>query len=108
MTEKTKERGGHVPPRKVQEGGSAGLLGPYSWLHVGTKVQSARAKAGGALNASVHSLYDDWSVTFIPLADRLNRNPPVCECSLMTTPFSFLRYATEPPSNTVRPAVTAE
>ena len=47
------------------------------------------------------------SVTCIPSADRLNRNPPVCECSLITTPFSFLSQATEPPSNIVRPAVTA-
>jgi hypothetical protein len=25
---------------------------------------------------------------FISLADKLNRSPPVCECSLITTPFS--------------------
>ena len=25
----------------------------------------------------------------IPLADRLNRSPPVCECSFITTPVSF-------------------
>jgi hypothetical protein len=31
------------------------------------------------------------SVMFIPLADRLNFNPPDCECTLMTTPLSFLR-----------------
>lgn len=36
-------------------------------------------------------LYACWRVMRIPLADRLNRSPPVCECSLMTTPFSFLR-----------------
>ena len=47
------------------------------------------------------------SVMCMPLADRLNRNPPVCECSLTTTPFSFLSQATEPPSTIVRPAVTA-
>jgi hypothetical protein len=35
--------------------------------------------------------YDGWSVTFTPLADRLNRSPPVWECSVITTPFSFLR-----------------
>jgi len=53
-------------------------------------------------------LYDFWSVICMPLADRLNRNPSVCECSLITTPLSFLRYATEPPATTVAPAVTAE
>jgi hypothetical protein len=36
-------------------------------------------------------IYGCWSVMFIPLADRLNRSPPVWECSLMTTPFLFLR-----------------
>lgn len=35
--------------------------------------------------------YEGWSVTFTPLADRLNRSPPVWECSVITTPFSFLR-----------------
>jgi len=35
--------------------------------------------------------YDGWSVIFIPPADRLNRSPPVWECSAITTPFSFLR-----------------
>src|SRR5271155_5688728 len=52
--------------------------------------------------------YDFWSVIFIPSADRLNRSPWVCECSLITTPLSFLRYATEPPAPIVAPAVTAE
>ena len=61
-----KERGGRVPPRKAQEG-VLDRLGPCSLSH-------------GYL-----------SVICIPLADRLNRNPPVCECSLITTPFSFLR-----------------
>ena len=36
-------------------------------------------------------LYDCCSVRCIPLVDRLNRSPPVWECSLMTTPFWFLR-----------------
>ena len=36
-------------------------------------------------------IYGYWSVIFIPLADRLNFNPPDCEFTLMTTPFSFLR-----------------
>jgi len=36
-------------------------------------------------------IYGYWSVIFIPLAARLNLNPPDCECTLMTTPFSFLR-----------------
>ena len=44
----------------------------------------------------------------MPLADRLNRNPSVWECSLITTPLSFFRYATEPPAMTVAPAVTVE
>lgn len=35
--------------------------------------------------------YVCWRVICIPLADRLNRSPPVCECSLITTPLSFLR-----------------
>ena len=36
-------------------------------------------------------IYGYWSVIFIPLADRLNFNPPDCDCTLITTPFSFLR-----------------
>ena len=40
---------------------------------------------------NAHVIYDCWSVMCIPLADRLNRSPPVWECSLMTTPLSFLR-----------------
>jgi hypothetical protein len=39
----------------------------------------------------VRLFYGCWSVMCIPLADRLNLSPPVCECSLITTPFSFLR-----------------
>lgn len=31
------------------------------------------------------------SVTRIPLTDKLNRRPPVCECSAMTTPRWFFR-----------------
>jgi hypothetical protein len=54
-------------PAAQNPGGSAGPLGPCSPIH------------------------GYWSVMRIPLADRLNRNPPVCECSLITTPFSFLR-----------------
>ena len=38
-----------------------------------------------------HRPWLTWGVIFIPLADRLNFNPPDCECTLMTTPFSFLR-----------------
>jgi hypothetical protein len=49
-----------------------------------------------------------WSAMCIPLADRLKRTPPVCECNLTTTPFSFLSQAIEPPSTTVKPAVAAE
>jgi hypothetical protein len=53
-------------------------------------------------------LHGCWRVRVTPLADRLNRKPPVWECSLITTPLSFLRYASEPPSMMVIPAVTAE
>src|SRR6266853_5944176 len=44
------------------------------------------------------------SVTLTPFAARLNFKPTSVECSLITTPCSFLRYATEPPPATVNPA----
>jgi hypothetical protein len=53
-----------------------------------------RAEAMRRLSARpwiARPFYGCWRAMCIPLADRLNRNPPVCECSLITTPFSFLR-----------------
>jgi hypothetical protein len=74
----TKERGGRVPPRKAQEG-VVDRLGPCSRSH-------------GYL-----------SVMFIPLADRLNRNPPVASDAMIfatairedeeTSSDSFIRFA---------------
>jgi len=41
------------------------------------------------------------------LADRLNRSPPVCECSFITTPSGF-EIGDRAASMIVRPVFTAE
>ncbi len=80
-----KKRGGHFPPRRAQK-----VLGRWDLVRRCNDSSSSNTAIVDCSHIA-HLLHGYSSVMCMPSEERLNFNPPVCECSLITTPFSFLR-----------------
>lgn len=59
---------------------------PSSWRQTRHgAIEERRTRLSWHCEGAAVQSYDCWSVTCRPLADRLNRTPPVCECSAALT-----------------------